>query len=126
MKSVIIASLILIVIIVTIFLVNFYTNSAIEELNRAFDLVDKAVGEENWEEAAACFDGFLALWDKKKTVFFITHHHNHVDVVEESIPLIKVFLETKDLPRYLSEAATLKSEFEHLRDADKIFTHNLF
>ena len=125
MKSVIIATLILIGIIITIFLVNFYTNSAIYELKNAFDLVDKAVNEGSWEQAEAGYEDFLALWERKKFVFSITHHHDHIEIVEESIPLIEVFLKTRDLPRYISEAATLKADFEHLRDADKILARNL-
>lgn len=126
MKSVIIAAFILISIIIVIFSGIAYTNDAVNELNQSLDLVTKAVEEDNWEQALAYFEELSEIWNRKISVFSVTHHHHDMEQIEKSMPVMKVFLETKDLQRFLSESATLKSEFENLKNSDEISARNLF
>ena len=126
MKSVIIATFILISIIIVIFFGIAYTKAAVSQLCEALDLVIKAVEDDNWEQAQAYFEKLSEIWNRKTSVFSVTHHHHYMEQIEKSMPVMKVFLDTEDLQRFLSEAATLKSEFEHLKESDAISVRNLF
>lgn len=126
MKNVVIALLILVIMIITMFSSIKYLNEASQNLGKLNDEIKQNIIDDNWDKAYKNSIEFTNKWEdySKKIKLFADHHE--IDNIE---------IELRKLPQYIKEKAkdeslacvhVLKFLLNHIAELEKIKIHNIF
>ncbi len=122
--------LIVLMILVIIFLIDFMTNKSLgkstEWMRNGIESVEKKVKEQNQEEAKNEFYELEGRWkdDVSRLALFV--EHNELEKISGDIVLIESNFDTGDTDELFQNISDLKFMLEHIEEKNQLKWKNLF
>ena len=126
MRSVITASVILILIIITITAANIYATVTAENVVRDIDSLKAAIESSDWKKSTLCYGEMQKYWDKNKPLFEVLFEHDEIDLVQTSFVRLEKMIKLAMYKEALIEATVVKMLMEHLPRRDCLTPSNVF
>ncbi len=105
---------------------NAFINGATERLTAPLAKVRKALEKEDFDEAHAAAETFLAMWEKEKQTYEALFDHDDIDMISAIAKRMKSYCSTRFGQAALAETHALLFYINHLRDIDNLGWENIF
>lgn len=108
---------------------NYFTMSTLSnnsnEMISQIDQIKSSVNNKDWEQAKAACDNLNTTWEKFKPSWAAMISHNEMDVIDQALSKIEVFVIDKNYTFCLAELATLKKLYAHIPESEKLNITNI-
>ena len=102
-----------------------YLDRTADELLSIADSIEKSVAEKNWDEARADFPRFESVWKKSSRKWAILIDHIELDQINTSMSKVEKYVDTKDIPGFMTEMAELKLLLKHVPEKEALNIKNI-
>lgn len=126
MKTIILLSSILVVLISANYISGSFLARSALELRRELDMLTNRVETGSWRDALGSLESFESTWDKTKGIWAVLVEHREMDSIENSFKKIKAYLESENRPLALGEVETVKRLLEHIPEKTSFSLENIF
>lgn len=104
----------------------YYINDTASALLDSLDPLEENVWSGNWYEAEKKFAMLRAAWDETSPKWTSLLDHQELDNINITMTRVGKFMETKDMPGFMSELAELRMLIEHIPEKEAISIANIF
>ena len=122
--------LIVLMILVVIFLIDFMTNKSLgkstEWMRNGIESVEKKLKEQNQEEAKNEFYELEGRWKDEVSRLALFVEHNELEKISGDIVLIESNFDTGDTDELFQNISDLKFMLEHIEEKNQLKWKNLF
>ncbi len=122
--------LIVLMILVIIFLIDFMTNKSLgkstEWMRNGIESVEKKLKEQNQEEAKNEFYELEGRWKDEVSRLALFVEHNELEKISGDIVLIESNFDTGDTDELFQNISDLKFMLEHIEEKNQLKWKNLF
>ncbi|NLB80508.1 MAG: DUF4363 family protein [Clostridiaceae bacterium] len=126
MKTVIIAAVILIVIIISIVFGNFYIAKKIQSFNDLLTSITGAVESENWQESQQLVNQIEQDWSATSKRLALLFHHDELRNINIALANLKSYIGQSEKIEAMAQLSTLRFFTKYIKIKDKLYIENIF
>ena len=126
MKTVWIAAILLLVVLVGAIALHVYTTSLYDRLQQNFQRLERAVESEDWEAARRESGELQEIWERTDASWTPIMDHRQVDHLDESLTRVFKLLELQNRKDLLLELAVAARSAKRIKDTDIPMLRNIF
>ena len=126
MRGVIVSAVLLIFALTGMFFSQLMLHKQSDNMVAMLSETTKMVKNEQWDEAMRKADEIMELCEKKLKWIEILINHNETDEIRNTVYQLKEYIRYREIPELMATAASLKGEFEHIYDKEKVVFENIF
>ena len=121
MKKVVISIIIAILSIAICLVSMFYVDSTAKNAEKYIDQIQTCISNQQYKLALSKTDEFERFWNDNQTMLSIILHHERLEEIEESIAIIKSFLQhpTEEDTDCWLEITRSMTKIKNLKDTEK-------
>ena len=126
MRGVVISSVLFIFAVTGIFFSQYTLYKQSDKMVNMLSEATEMVENSQWEEAMKKTDEIMEFCEKKLKWIEILINHNETDEIRNTVYQLKEYIKYREIPELMATAASLKGEFEHIFDKEKVVFENIF
>ncbi|MGI6615454.1 MAG: DUF4363 family protein [Dethiobacteria bacterium] len=126
MKTIWVAVLLLVAVLVGSIALHFYTTSLYDQLQQNLRRLEKAVEEEDWAAARQEAEELQNIWAKTDATWTPIMDHHQVDHLDESLTRVSRLLELHNREDLLLELALAARIAKRIKDSEVPMLRNIF
>ena len=90
------------------------------------DYVDNMIRSENFKEAKIACESFISTWDKYKFMWNIFISHDEIEMVQENVSKLKIYLEKEYLIDSIVHSNLIIENINHIISEGKVSFQTIF
>lgn len=125
LKRVLSSSIILVLIFTGIILSDIYLKKSTDEIIEITKLAEIEVSKGDIEKATEHIDTLQEKWQTSRNIIAIFIRHSDVDVVNDSVSKLKVYLQSNDKKDFYAECDSVEFYLKNLADSETYTYYNI-
>lgn len=126
MRSLIISTIIVVILITFWIIIFTYISESVEVLNSLLNNMEEKIYNNNWKSTTAIYNDINKKWTSTSKILMLTLDHEEMEKINLSLEKIKKYIAVKNKPLVVGEAATLKYLFNHIKEKESLSFKNIF
>ncbi len=103
----------------------YYIDNTAHTLLTVTETVEKNVEAGEWQQAGKNFSKMYSSWNRISPKWTVLIDHQELDNINVSIFRVKKFMDTRDLPGFMTELAELKLLLKHIPEKEALNLKNI-
>lgn len=120
----------IIILLALIMAVGYYSYKTLSQTSRNLENyiteIEENTKQNNWKKAEENLTAVQADWSKVQHTWSVLIDHVEIDNIDSTMSRMEKFIETRDTPSALAEAASLKLYVKHIPEKEFVSLKNLF
>lgn len=104
---------------------SYYINNTANTLFIGAERVEKSVDARDWQQAEKNFNQLNSSWNRTSPKWTTLIDHQELDNINISMSKVKKYMDTRDLPGFMTETAELKLLFKHIPEKEALNLKNI-
>lgn len=125
MKVLIAAMIIFVILLGFATFTSYYINNTANTLLTRAENVEKSVDVRDWQQAEKKFSQLNSSWNGTSPKWTALIDHQELDNINISLSKVKKYIDTRELPGFMTEMAELKLLFKHIPEKEALNLKNI-